>query len=98
MNATFSLNPDLITCPACGGENPADAIFCGNHECHKALGEFKYVLEELPKKNRIEKLADKVTDFIANPRFIILHIVWFSVWILANQGAFGTLANFDEYP
>jgi uncharacterized membrane protein len=99
MNATTISNIDRINCPACGGENPADAVFCGNHECHKALGEFKYVLEELQaKKNWIEKLADQVTGFIANPQFIIIHILWFGLWIAANQGAFGQFANFDEYP
>jgi uncharacterized membrane protein len=99
VNATTISNIDHINCPACGGENPADAVFCGNHECHKALGEFKYVLEELQaKKNWIEKMADQVTGFIAKPQFIIIHILWFSVWIAANQGVFGQFANFDEYP
>jgi hypothetical protein len=32
-----------IVCPACGGENPHDAVFCGNEVCKKALGEFRYV-------------------------------------------------------
>lgn len=89
----------IILCPACGGENPEDAIFCGNPQCHKALGEFKYVLEELQAtKSWIERLADKVTEFIAKPYFIIIHMVWFSVWILANEGFFGQIPNFDEYP
>jgi hypothetical protein len=48
---------EVVICPACGGGNPHDAVFCGNHECHKALGEFRYVLEELdarhqPKRDR----------------------------------------------
>lgn len=93
------LHSGIIICPACGGENPDDAIFCGNHECHKALGEFKYVLEELQaQKNWIEKLADKVTGFIAKPHFIIFHMLWFTIWILANEGYLGHLPNFDEYP
>lgn len=94
-----SLLQGIVICPACGGENPEDAVFCGNHQCHKALGEFKYVLEELQAtKNWIERLADKVTDFIAKPQFVILHILWFTVWVLANEGFFGGLRNFDEYP
>ena len=89
----------FIICPACGGENPEDAVFCGSPHCHKALGEFKYVLEELQAaKNWIERLADKVTDFISKPYFIIFHMLWFSVWILANVGFFGPIPNFDEYP
>ena len=97
MNTTFI--EKTIICPMCGGENPEDAVFCGNHLCHKALGEFKYVLEELQaKKNWIEKLADKVTNFIAKPHFIVIHLLWFAVWILANEGYLGQLRNFDEYP
>ena len=89
----------IIICPACGGENPEDAVFCGNHQCHKALGEFKYVLEEIQAaKNWVEHLADKVTDFIAKPQFVIIHILWFAVWILANEGFLGSAQNFDEYP
>lgn len=89
----------ITLCPACGGENPEDAVFCGNHQCHKALGEFKYVLEELQaKKNWIEKLADKVTNFIAKPYFIVIHILWFAIWIMANEGYLTQFSNFDEYP
>ena len=33
-----------VTCPACGGENAPDAVFCTNPGCHKALGEFEYAL------------------------------------------------------
>lgn len=93
-------NPDtILICPACGGENPANAVFCANHQCHKALGEFKYVLEELDSsRSAIEKLADKVSDFIAKPQFIIIHVLWFAVWILLNQGVFDKFEGFDTYP
>lgn len=87
------------TCPACGGENPADAIFCGNPECHKALGEFRYVLEVLNADRRgIEKLADAATSFIATPQFIIIHMIWFTAWICANAGWLGHDFGFDRYP
>jgi len=98
-NLNQQVREGIILCPACGGENPDDAVFCGNHQCHKALGEFKYVLEELQaKKNWIEKLADKVTSFIAKPHFIVIHLFWFALWILANEGYLGHIPNFDEYP
>ena len=89
----------VILCPACGGENPEDAIFCANHQCHKSLGEFKYVLEEFQAEtNWILRLADTVTNFIAKPHFIIFHMFWFVVWILVNEGFLGQIANFDQYP
>jgi uncharacterized membrane protein/fucose permease len=89
----------IVICPACGGENREDAIFCGNHQCHKALGGFRYVLEELSaQKSWIEKLADRVSVFVSTPHFITLHVFWFSVWILANEGYLGRIQHFDEYP
>ena len=52
--------PPLI-CPACGGANAPSAVFCANPACHKALGDFKYVQEELKKDARWhESLADRV--------------------------------------
>lgn len=89
----------VIVCPACGGVNPKDAVFCGNPECHKALGEFKYVLEELlASRSWIERLADRVTQFVSKPHFILLHLFWFVIWILANSGLVGYFQVFDEYP
>lgn len=89
----------VIYCPVCGGENPSDAVFCVNHLCHKALGEFKYVLEELlASKNWLERFADRVALFVSKPHFIILHLVWFVVWILANEGYLGVIEHFDDFP
>ncbi len=89
----------VIYCPACGGENPADAVFCVNHQCHKALGEFKYVLEELlASKNWLERFADRVALFVSKPHFIILHLLWFVIWILANEGYLGAIQHFDSFP
>jgi uncharacterized membrane protein len=88
-----------ILCPACGGENPADAVFCGNHACHKALGEFRYVLEELNKtKGWIEHLADRVTDFAGHPHFVSLHVFWFLAWMVVNSGMVAFVGVFDAYP
>lgn len=105
---TIERNPPVLSptadvstkiCPACGGENPQDAVFCGNHECHKALGEFKYALEELyAARNAIERLADRVNQFAGKPHFISLHLFWFGAWMLANSGWFGAIQTFDEYP
>ncbi|MGR9054029.1 MAG: MFS transporter, partial [Gammaproteobacteria bacterium] len=89
----------FIICPACGGENPEDAVFCVNHDCHKALGDFKYVLEELmATKNWLERLADRVAAFVSRPQFIILHLLWFAAWILANESEMSPLGHFDAFP
>jgi uncharacterized membrane protein len=90
-----------IICPMCGGENDADAVFCANAVCHKALGEFKYVAEEFEKATAWhESLAEKVTEFIGRPQFVVVHVTLFAVWILINTGvvAFMYLHPFDMYP
>ncbi len=89
----------VVTCPGCGAINPSDAVFCINHQCHKALGEFRYVLEELrSRRSRFEQLADRVTRFTGHPHFVTIHVVWFTLWILANSGMLVYLRTFDEYP
>jgi uncharacterized membrane protein len=88
-----------IVCPGCGGTNPGDAVFCGNPECHKALGDFRYVAEELLAEARWhEKLAERVTTFVGNPHFLVVHLVWFAVWVAVNTGVIAMVGRFDDYP
>jgi uncharacterized membrane protein len=88
-----------IICPACGGANPPEQVFCANPECNKALGDFKYVLEELRAEARWhEALAEKVTGFIGKPQFLGIHILWFALWILINSGVVIVAWRFDQYP
>src|SRR5262249_8014536 len=91
--------PQPIVCPACGGTNTPDAVFCANTACHKALGEFRYVREELDAETRwFERLADRVSGFIGKPHFIAVHIFWLAVWIAINTGLFAIIRRFDDYP
>ena len=86
-------------CPACGGENAPDAIFCSNNACHKALGDFKYVLEELQETARWhEALAERVVAFIGTSHFLLVHGLWFLVWVAINTGIFAFVRQFDVYP
>ena len=97
--AAQTLSHKTIACPGCGGDNPADAIFCGNPSCRKALGEFKYVKEELLAEARwYEVVADKISDFIAKPHFLVAHSLWFIVWVAVNTGIIAVAQRFDEYP
>ncbi|MGR9073698.1 MAG: DUF1003 domain-containing protein [Gammaproteobacteria bacterium] len=90
---------ESFNCPACGVLNPADAVFCGNRRCHKALGEFRFVLEEIgARKKWLERLADRVALFVSKPHFITFHVFWFAAWILVNQGPIAPLPGFDPYP
>lgn len=44
-----------------------------------------------------EILASRLTDFASSTIFLLIHVVWFAVWILWNSGAFG-LHRFDPFP
>ena len=78
-----------IVCPVSGGQNRPEAVFCGNPTCHKAVGDFKYVLEELRAEARWHHVvADKVTGLIAKPPFVDAHFIWFVLWIALNTGLF----------
>lgn len=93
------LAQNTVICPQCGGSNTADAVFCANPECHKALGEFRYAEEEIARESRVhEKIADRVAAFIGNPYFIVIHAVWFLLWIAANTGLITVSRMFDVYP
>lgn len=88
-----------FACPACGGENAAGAVFCANAACHKALGEFRYVREELLEDARWhELLAERVAAFIGKPHFVAVHVVLFGLWVAVNTGIFVFVRAFDEYP
>ncbi len=88
-----------IVCPVCKAENPPDAVFCGGPRCRKALGEFKYIIEEVAAEtSRIERLADTVTSFTGRPHFVTAHLVWFAAWVLLNSGLIVAFEIFDAYP
>ena len=44
-----------------------------------------------------QRLADVITDFSGNMKFVYLHVVWFGVWIAWNLGLFGG-KPFDPFP
>ena len=97
-SATAPVGPAMV-CPACGGINLPEAIFCTNPACHKALGDFKYVLEELRAGAQWHHvMADRVTAMIVKPHFVAAHFLWFVVWVALNAGIFAFIRTFDEYP
>ncbi len=88
-----------LVCPACGGANAPDAVFCANPACHKALGDFAYVREELKKESRWhEALADQVVAGIGKPQFLGVHLLWFLGWAAINTGFLVMAPRFDAPP
>ena len=88
-----------IQCPGCGGANDSNAVFCANAACHKALGGFSYVLEEIERDtSRVAKLAERVAELSGRPHFVTVHLLWFAFWIAANSGLVAIFTTFDAYP
>lgn len=55
------------------------------------------VLRELHSKEG--RLSDVITFFAGSMAFVYVHAIWFSFWILANQGVFEPfIPIFDPYP
>lgn len=101
VSDTLPLNASSTAriCPACGGTNDIDAVFCANPACHKALGEFKYVREELQARAHWhETLAERATQFIGKPHFLVAHILWLMLWVALNTGLVAMVRRFDDYP
>jgi uncharacterized membrane protein len=45
-----------------------------------------------------DKLADGITAFAGNVKFVYLHAIWFGAWIAAGLGSFGPAYEFDRFP
>jgi uncharacterized membrane protein len=45
-----------------------------------------------------EHIADKVTKFAGSAPFIIIHFIWFTVWILVNCRVIPRITPFDPFP
>lgn len=54
--------------------------------------------ESIKNLSPVEHIADKVTTFAGSTPFIILHIVWFGVWIIINCGLISAIKPFDPFP
>jgi uncharacterized membrane protein len=53
--------------------------------------------EHAAQRTPSEVLAERMTRVASSPTFLLLHVVWFAVWILWNSGV-GGVRPFDPYP
>jgi uncharacterized membrane protein len=45
-----------------------------------------------------EALAERVTRFVGRPHYVVVHLVWFVVWVVLNTGIIMAVRRFDSYP
>ena len=53
---------------------------------------------ELARRTRPERFADTIARIAGTPWFGVLHLIWFTLWILWNLRAVSALRPFDPYP
>jgi uncharacterized membrane protein len=53
---------------------------------------------ERRRASRQNRIADAITAFAGSMKFVYAHVVWFALWVLANEGVFGKSLVFDEFP
>jgi uncharacterized membrane protein len=54
--------------------------------------------EALHQRSMTDRVSDSITRFAGSSVFIVLHIVWFTVWIIVNLGRIHGIHPFDPYP
>ena len=52
---------------------------------------------EAKSRKPADKIADNITQFSGDMRFIYLHLIWFAVWLVANSKGLAW-KPFDPYP
>jgi len=52
----------------------------------------------LLQRSTAERIADRITRFTGSASFALLHLAWFSGWIVANAGLVSGIAVFDPFP
>lgn len=45
-----------------------------------------------------DQTADRITTFAGSMRFVYVHAIWFSAWVLGNLGLAGLGFHFDRFP
>lgn len=48
-------------------------------------------------RNWVERVAERMTSLASSPWFFLVHIVWFTAWIIINSGV-TPMQPFDPYP
>jgi uncharacterized membrane protein len=54
--------------------------------------------EALHQRSMTDRISDSITRFAGSSVFILLHIIWFTIWIVLNVGRVHGIHAFDPYP
>lgn len=62
---------------------------------NRAFGAIK--AQHAADRTKLDRAAERLNRVASSPTFLLLHVVWFAIWISWNVGAFG-LRPFDPFP
>ena len=55
--------------------------------------------EEARQKRTIsDHVSDSIANFVGSMPFVVIHLVWFGIWVSINTGVFFGKLKFDPYP
>ena len=56
--------------------------------------------QEAGSRSALDRVADRITAFFGSMQFVILHVIWFGVWVLLNVGLLRVpyVSEFDPFP
>jgi uncharacterized membrane protein len=80
--------------PGTNEQNPADRRR-NRSVANRAFGAIK--AQHAAERTVIENLADGLNTLASSTPFLLIHVVWFLIWIPWNLGFFG-LRKFDPFP
>ena len=64
-----------------------------------ACGHFSHVVPSSESSGvRQPSQPRHTTDFISRPHFLVVHSLWFVLWLVLNTGIFAVVGKFDDYP
>lgn len=54
--------------------------------------------EALMKRTRADRVSDLIANFVGSLPFVVLHLLWFGLWVAINIGVLWGKFKFDPYP
>jgi uncharacterized membrane protein len=86
--------PSIPSIPAAGGGERRSA----RHVANRAFMAIK--AQRAADRTRVEQIAERLNEFASSTPFLVVHAIWFVIWLPWNIGAFRPvgLRPFDPYP
>jgi len=88
-------NPSFPSLPSIGASGERRSA---RHVANRAFMAIK--AQRAADRTRVEQIAEKLNEFASSTPFLVLHAIWFLIWLPWNIGAFRPLGlrPFDPYP